>query len=223
MLEEDKTNSGPIGDGEYEIKDGDCLESIAARCGHIWQTIWNHPRNATLKSGRACKNVLLPGDRLHIPPLEPGESDCATDARHTFVLKGRPCKVRLCVKEGGNPQANQPYQLRVDNKLFSGNTDSGGNIEATIPPDAVEGCLTIGRGRATRRVYHLQLGGMDPVSSVSGVQKRLRNLGYHCPLSGEMDDATAAALAWFQSDEGLEATGKPDDSTRQKLQEVHAS
>lgn len=214
---------GPVGDGDYEVVDGDCIESIAEQTGHLWQTIWNHPRNAAVKSVRESPNVLLPGDRIHIPPLQPGVYDRATDARHSFVLHGRPSKLQFCVLEGGKPRANEQYSLRVDAHVFTGTTDGDGNIEVAIPPGAVEGELVVGTGRARRRVYKLQLGGMDPVGSPMGIQKRLQNLGYPCPLTGEMDEETAAALAGFQRDEGLEATGILDPDTSKKLKAVHAS
>jgi hypothetical protein len=43
------------------VQDGDCLESIAARYGHNWQTIWNHPRNAAVKAARKSPNILFTG------------------------------------------------------------------------------------------------------------------------------------------------------------------
>ena len=60
----------PVGDGNYVVQQGDCLESIGfARC-MPWQEIWNHPKNAVLKSSGRTPNILLPGDQLYLPELE---------------------------------------------------------------------------------------------------------------------------------------------------------
>jgi hypothetical protein len=219
----DQEKSGPVGDGEYEVQDGDCVESIAARYGLNWKTIWDHPSNAHVKAKRASPNILLPGDRLHIPPLRLGEYNCVTDKRHTFVVRGRVSKLHLRVLEGGKPRSNEPYRLRIDHRVFDGTTDGDGNIEVAISPNADEGELVVGRGRVRQRIYPLKLGGMDPIENAHGLQKRLRNLGYECPTTGEMDEGTTEAISFFQNDADLETTGTLDDATRQKLVDAHAS
>jgi peptidoglycan hydrolase-like protein with peptidoglycan-binding domain len=125
--------------------------------------------------------------------------------------------------EGGQPRANEHYRLRVDHCHFQGVTDGDGNIDVVIPPYAFEGELVVGSTEVLQRTYRLQFGGMDPIHSVSGVQKRLRNLGYNCPLTGRMDDKTAAEIAIFQNDHDLETTGVVDDDTLRELESAHAS
>ncbi len=215
--------AGPVGDGEYEVQPGDCVESVAHRAGHFWQTIWDHPRNAALKAARKNPNVLLPGDRLHVPPLRLKEVGAATDGRHSFVRRGVPSKLRVCVQQGGKPRKNEPYRLDVDGQIFEGVTDGAGFVEVAIPPSASRGELIVGAGRTNRQVFHLDLGGMDPITTVSGVQKRLQNLGYPCGLSGQMDDDTSAAIALFQKSQDLPPTGELDQQTRDKLQQAHGS
>lgn len=212
-------SSGPIGEGDYTIADGDCIESIAYLAGHIWQTIWNHPSNAKLKTSRASPNILLPGDHLFIPALVQKTVDCPTDAKHTFVRVGTPCKLRVCVLEADQPRANEKYQLIIDGKAYSGTTDGEGWIEVAIPPNAQKGELTVGSNPLQVPLV-LQLGGMDPITEASGIQKRLRNLGFPCQVTGEMDDATHAALAMFQKGEDLDDTGNPDRDTLDKLKNL---
>ena len=57
---------------QYIIKQGDYLPKIAQENGfYDYLTIWDHGKNAQLKSKRKNPNVLAPGDELHIPDKTP--------------------------------------------------------------------------------------------------------------------------------------------------------
>ena len=214
---------GPLGEGNYIVVEGDCIESLAAQRGFLWTTIWDHPQNAALKEARVTQNILLPGDRIYIPDRELKLVGRPTDQRHRFVRKGLPCRLRLCVKLVDEPQRNTPYVLMIDGQLYNGTTDDEGCLEVAIPPGATRGELTLGQDPILQQVFSLDLGGMDPLTEAPGIQKRLRNLGFNCELSGEMDDVTASAISAFQKKYDLEPTGEPDQSTLDKLKAHHGS
>ena len=67
----------------------------------------------------------------------------------------------------------------------------------------------------------LLIGHLDPVDEITGVQGRLVNLGYDCEVSGVMDEPTMKALRLFQEKNGLTVSGQVEDTTRQKLVEIH--
>ncbi|MFC2173083.1 peptidoglycan-binding protein [Acidobacteriota bacterium] len=211
---------------DYKVKQGDCLASIAYRRGFFWDTLWNHPKNAALKKKRRDPSVLFPGDRVFIPDAQAKQEDCATEQRHQFCRKGVPEQLRIILLDRpGNPRANLQYSLTIDGVKHIGSTDSSGKIEISISPTARSGRLQILDDKGTPiEVYSLGLGKLDPVSETSGQQARLSSLGFECgPIDGILGPLTRAAITAFQMEQDLKATGKPDSSTLQKLQDVYGS
>jgi hypothetical protein len=80
---------------DYEIRDGDCVSSVAFAHGFLWETLWNDPKNAALKEKRKDPNILKAGDVLHIPDLRLNEEQCGVDQLHRFQRKGVPAKLTL--------------------------------------------------------------------------------------------------------------------------------
>jgi hypothetical protein len=217
---------GPVGNGAYVVQAGDCIGSIADAHGHFWQTIWNHPDNGTLKQARVNPNILLPGDRVTVPELQPKHVACATGRKHVFRRRGVPEVLRLAFADGaGGPLAGKRYRLVVDGVERTGTTRGDGSIEEWIAPAATSATLQLWpetAGLAPMLQWSLRVGGLDPASSMNGVKTRLRNLGFSCgPAGEELDAATRTGLEAFQVRHGLEATGEADDATRKKLAELH--
>jgi N-acetylmuramoyl-L-alanine amidase len=185
-----------------------------------WETIWKHPENASLRSIRK-PDVLYPGDPLFIPEKSAREEQGATEKRHRFRRKGVPAKLHLQLMKDGQPRANETYSLNVDGKITTGTTDAEGKLEIRIPPNAKEAKLLLGE---KQEEFTLDLGHLDPVSEVSGVQARLNNLGFYCgEVDGKLGPRTKAALKSFQKEHGLPETGEADAATRAELEEAHGS
>lgn len=210
---------GPVGSGDYTVKQGDCISSIAKTHGHFWKTVWNHPDNADLKAARKDPNVLLPGDKLTIPPISLKQETRQTDMRHKFVRKGEPAKLCLRILEFDNPRANENYTINIDGSLRSGTTDADGYLKVSIPGNARRAELVLTKDGKT---YDFELGGIDPITEISGVQGRLNNLGYGCGLvDNVLGPRTRLALRRFQAAKNLPETGEPNQQTRSRLQQEH--
>ena len=216
-----QANCQPVGKGEYVAEPGDCVESVAFAHGFFWETLWNDPQNADVKKARKDPNVLLPGDRLHIPEKRIKEESGSTEQRHRFKLKGVPAQLRLKFCKDGEPRKNVPYTLWIDGRAIKGSTDGEGMVIQPLMPGAGDVSLRLGDDPQD---YVLKVGHLDPRDSVSGLQFRLRNLGYY---SGEdesdLGPQTKAALRQFQVDNGLDATGEPNQQTLDKLEAAHGS
>ncbi len=220
--------TGSVGQGEYVVQPGDCMSSIAKDHGYLWETLWNHPANAELNAVRKDPNILLPGDRVTLPPREPKQEAGQTEMRHRFMRRGEPCSLVLRLQQDHKPRVNAPYVLTVDQsganavrqRTFSGVTDAEGKIEVLIPNNARRGVLLVGAA-PERDEYIIDLGRIDPIDTWSGVQTRLNNLGYACEQTGEFDEPTREALNAFRAAEGLERSEDIDEPTRARLKERH--
>ncbi|HKE23593.1 MAG TPA: peptidoglycan-binding domain-containing protein [Bryobacteraceae bacterium] len=219
-----KASAEPVGEGDYVVAEDECLNSIAIRYGFFWKTLWDLPENTDLKVQRKDHNVLLPGDRIHIPSLRSREEPCATDQLHRFVRKGTPSRLKLRLLHLGSAEgfANKSYRLVLDGHPVEGTVDGEGRIDIPIDPGARGGVLTV-----EDHEFEVRIGGVDPIDSTTGVQQRLASLGFdlHGCSSGDWDDATIEALKKFQSAHVLEnddeePSGEFDDRTRAKLAEV---
>ena len=210
-------NTGPLGDGWREVQHGECLLSIAYQEGFLWDTLWKLPDNAELRDARRDPGLLLVGDRIMIPERRIKTVPAGTDARHRFVKRGLPAKLRVVVEYEDVPVANSNYTLTVDGSIRQGTTDEEGLLEVAIPPDASEGLLEI-----SGLHFQLQLGALDPGSEDIGIQQRLANLGfYHGKLDGRIGPVTLDAVATFQARTGLAVTGELDDDTLDLLLHRH--
>lgn len=197
---------------DYQVQQGDCISSIAFKHGFFWETIWNHGRNAELKQRRKDPNVLLPGDVVHIPDLRSKEESGVTEQRHQFKIKGVPAKMKLRLAINNQPLANKNYRLCIDGAWKSGTTDGDGFLELAIPPDAKSGKIMVQQGTA-HTVFDFDFGSVDPIDTEEGVRERLIDMGF------DAETDLSAALRSFQHQEGLQETGKIDDSTRAKIKE----
>ena len=205
----------------YTVQQGDCINSIAVQFGFAPDTIWNHGQNAALKATRKDLNVLFPGDVVFTPDKTIKQPDAAHDQTHSFTLKGVPAKLRLRMMRNDKPQSNERYVLEIDGKTVEGSTDGDGWIVQPIQPDAKQGKLTFPDSGET---HDLMLGQLDPIDQVSGVQSRLRSLGFYGgEVSGTMDDATQAAIAAFQTSKNLNVTGTMDSATQSALKAAYGS
>jgi N-acetylmuramoyl-L-alanine amidase len=206
---------------EHVIQQGDCITSIAWQYGFSPEKIWGLPQNAGLKKLRKDPNVLFPGDVVFIPQKEPKLLDRATGKRHKFKVKGLAAKLRIRLLDNYKPRKNEHYKLLIDESEFSGQTDGDGWLVQVIPPNAQQGTLVLKDGAEE---HPLQLGHLDPIDEISGVQARLRNLGFYSgSIDGEMSDDLETALAGFQRKHNLSHTGQPDQSTKDALKAAYGS
>ncbi len=222
----DEAAAKPVGGGNYVVRQGECIESIALAHGYLPDTLWNHPDNAQLKRERKDPSMLLPGDRVQVPDPRPKQEQGADGRKHRFRRKGLPSKLRVQVLCEGEPRKNEPYTLNIDGKLSRGTTDGDGVVEVPVPPNAQRGTLIVGQDEKDQQTFELRLSGLDPIESVTGAQQRLSNLGFlaEAPAT-EWTPAARQALLDFQIQHVVKgqdkASGEYDDATQRALEKVY--
>ncbi|CDH44894.1 PGRP and LysM peptidoglycan-binding domain-containing protein [Candidatus Contendibacter odensensis] len=217
--QKDYLNDDKVGQGKHVVQYGECLDSISLKYGFFWETLWNHGENSDLRSVRKDPFVLLKGDKVCIPDLRPKQENRPVDAHHRFIRKGMPSRLKVQLLEEDIPLADERYTLDVEGSvLISGVTDANGWLDERIKPNARHAILRLESGAE----YRLDLGGLDPVTTLSGLQARLHNLGFECSAEkGKLGPLTEGAIRAFQGKHGLETSGDPDEQMLSKLIEIH--
>ena len=205
---------------DYTVQQGDCIESIALRHGLFWEKIWKHQKNSDIKEKRKNPNVLYPGDIVFLPDKVIKEESVAAGQCHRFKRKGVPCRLRMILRdEEDKPRANEPYVLNIDGHFFDGTTGDDGMVDHPISPGARRAILRMG---GEQEEYSFDLGYVDPLAEINGVQARLNNLGFDCgPVDGVLNDQTREAIQGFQQKHNLKVTGEMDRPTLDKLEKVY--
>ena len=207
----------------HVVKQGECLSSIARQYGlKEWRKIYDHPDNANLRQRRPNPHLLSPGDRIHVPEREERVEAATDNQRHRFRLKTLPVHFRIrLTNRWGQPFSQSRYQLDLGSSVLEGSTDDDGRIERSIPPEAEQVTLSLWLGSGDGETdgppsycWRLRLGYLDPVEELSGIQGRLRNLGYDPgPIDGVLGPKTARALFLFQIEDQIPATGQVSRAT----------
>ena len=212
----------------YTVEQGDCLASIAAQSGFRDPAkIFNDAGNEELRKQRPNWNVLDEGDTVFVPDPQPRVQQGATDASHRFEL--RKPKVKLVLKllsDRDEVLAGAKCQLVIDGEAQSLTSDGGGFIRVPIDPELMSAELYVWADDAGAEIpsdaFLLELGGLPPTDSDSGVQARLVNLGFFCgEVDGEVGKRTQYAIKAFQLKKNLDITGDLDDQVRSQLEQAH--
>jgi len=217
--------------GNQTVKPGDHISSLAEQAGFTkFETIWDHPENADLKSLRKNPNILNPGDSVFIPDKEEKVLPRPTDARHKFKKPAEPLKVRIVLNRMYNdPYANTPCTLFLGLDKTDLTSDGNAQIEKAIKRTTVDGDVkvkdTIKAGDTPvpiERDVAFKIGFLDPVTEILGQVARLTNLGYYRGPDSPLDqDEFQSAVEEFQCDNKLVVDGKCGPATQAKLVSVH--
>jgi N-acetylmuramoyl-L-alanine amidase len=206
----------------YVVQQGDYLDRLAFRFGTTAQLLWSNSLNADLAHRRPNPNTLLPGDVLFVPSAPPPALPLRVGTTNRFVATVPRVTMRLRLRGRGLAFANEPFELRgVEPPLgVRGTVGEDATAVFDVPVWLPEAELYFPGLDVSVR---FSIGHLDPINEPSGVAQRLRNLGFlpHRTVTSS-PERVREAVARFQSEAGLPATGDVDDATLAALAFAHA-
>lgn len=213
----------------HTVQQGETLNRIAKTYKFVsGETIYNHADNAEFRKIRKDPNVIFPGDKINIPDKEDRTGSGSTNSTHIFRVK-KPIietfRVRI-QNRSGKPWVGKRVSLVVGGESFDAPIGSDGVVSVDLPiGDETGGELKVFMDPASEEpthIYEVQLGHLDPVQELSGVQARCNLLGFDCGVAdGIMGSKTRAGVKEFQADNGLDVDGVPGPMTKGKLEAVY--
>jgi len=164
----------------YVIRRGDYLSQIAHQFDFDADTVWKDPTNDDLRKLRPDPNILFPGDILHIPDQDgrklPSHS-LVIGSLNSFSAPLAPTAKISVQFTGGPPDtyASKAFVIDELENLVGLTTDGIGNASFDIP--VTLSSVTV-RFTDSGETYSLDVGGLDPINTWTGICHRLQNLGY---------------------------------------------
>lgn len=188
---------------EHIVKPGECMASIAYLYGFNDPSfLYEHQANAQLRKVRQNMHTLLPNDVVQIPPRENKSIVIQPGLSVPLIVKGKLAGLKIRIKEfGGDALLHKDFDVEAAHLKYSGNTGSNGEISLMVNASLTSAKLMIFLDPQKRSALHwqLSLGALAPKDTLSGVQARLNNLGFHCANElGVLEDTTTKAIAAFK-------------------------
>ena len=145
-------------------------------------------------------------------------------SRHIDLrLSDRVLRVRMQAND--QDIANEDFTLDVDGRRFhAGQSGADGLIVQRLPVAAKVVEIRMPRLQLHRSIQVVPAEQFPPVSTLTGVQTRLSQLGFlPQPPNGKLDQLTRDALRSFRTQQGLGNDSQLDDPTRQALVKAYGS
>jgi hypothetical protein len=190
----------------HVVKPGDTLSSIAAENGFFnFRTVFDDPANAALKELRPNPHVLFPGDEVVIPDRQVRVVKRPTTELHTFVLQRQGLHLRLRIRDLDDVPLTAKTEIILSTNSPEDATplrpDGKGVIEREIERRLVKGELRV---EEKKTKMDLLVGGLDPITTMSGQRARLNNLGYFAGSSTEDKEQFRWAAEEFKKDKKVQ-------------------
>lgn len=204
----------------YVVIQGDHLAKIAFNLGVDPDETWNHPHNTELRARRE-PNLLAPGDILYVPTSRRQGLAFSQGATNRYRATVTLAPLRIAFQAAGKAIADEPFEVRGLGSPLTGTTDGAGVLCIEVPVHVREIDIHFTR---LDLVFPVLIGDMDPVDELSGIRKRLEQLGYYRGFETiETDVRDRLAIESFQRRSGIEPTGKFDEATKKALVDVYGS
>jgi len=218
---------------EHTVKQGENLSKIARDYGlPSFRALVR--ANPDFASGKRDPNLIYPGEVILVPVDDELLFEVKTDRWHRFLAHRDHAELDLVIEDRNHtPVPFARYELTVTCEqaptvAISGRTGFEGELRQLLPPDALSGQLKVWMFESGKEEeveeYELQLHHLDPPETLTGVQARLKNLGYY---DKEVDDkkgsGTDDAIHEFKAVHGLPEDSEITPAFVDALRQAHGS
>ncbi|MFY8326655.1 PGRP and LysM peptidoglycan-binding domain-containing protein [Pseudoalteromonas sp. ZZD1] len=215
---------------QHTVAQGETLLRIARQYGYqTSKALYNHPSNAEFRALRPDPNLIYPGDKLTIPPKKEKFMPLRTNSLNSFVVQNEQEYFRLKVAyDDGDDITGKRVVLNIGDQTIDTVLESDGLIEIKLEhSDALTGSvdLYLKDGEATpSKSFTVQVGNLDPIDTLSGVQGRCNMLGFNCgKVDGINGAKTKAGVKEFQQAQQLQVDGIAGPVTKSRLVYVYGA
>lgn len=213
----------------HTVKQGETLLRIAQQYGFTEsQSLYQHPTNKAFRQLRSNPNLICAGDEINIPHSQTVSELKTLGRTHTFIKPEEETEhFELKLESGDLSLAGKRAVLTVGKQSLDTVIDDDNVLRVDLKPDAQakSGKFELyDHPDDTQPCYQstIQIGHLDPVEALSGVQARCNALGFPCGVvDGIMGSKTREGIRQFQQVHGLSASGKSDTDFQEKLKTVY--
>jgi LysM repeat protein len=215
---------------QHTVAQGETLLRIAKQYGYqTSKALYNHPSNAEFKALRPDPNLIYPGDKITIPPKKEKFIPLRTNSINSFVVQNEKEYFRLqIIHEDGDDITGKRIVITIGSQTIDTVLPSNGLIEVELNEnDSLTGQVDLYLKEdqsSPSESFTAQVGHLDPIDTLSGVQARCNLLGFDCgTVDGISGSKTKAGVRDFQYEHDLEVDGIAGAKTKAKLQQVFGS
>lgn len=215
---------------QHIVAQGETLLRIAKQYGYqTSKALYNHPSNAEFKALRPDPNLIYPGDKITIPPKKEKFIPLRTNSINSFVVQNEKEYFRLqIIHEDGDDITGKRIVITIGSQTIDTVLPSNGLIEVELNEnDSLTGQVDLYLKEdqsSPSESFTAQVGHLDPIDTLSGVQARCNLLGFDCgTVDGINGSKTKAGVRDFQYEHDLEVDGIAGAKTKAKLQQVFGS
>ncbi|MDN3378500.1 MULTISPECIES: peptidoglycan-binding protein [unclassified Pseudoalteromonas] len=210
---------------QHTVVQGDTLLRIARQYGFRTSAgLYNHPSNAEFKALRPDPNLIFPGDVIIIPPKSKIHA-----TKNTFVVRNEKEYFRLqIIHEDGDDITGKRIVLNIGSQIIDTVLPSDGLVEVELNENdtlTAQVDLYLKEEQSSpSETFTAQVGQLDPVDTLSGVQARCNSLGFDCgKVDGVNDTKTKAGVREFQQAQQLQVDGIAGPVTKSRLVYVYGA
>jgi LysM repeat protein len=215
---------------QHTVAQGETLLRIAKQYGYqTSKALYNHPSNAEFKALRPDPNLIYPGDKITIPPKKEKFIPLRTNSINSFVVQNEKEYFRLqIIHEDGDDITGKRIVITIGSQTIDTVLPGNGLIEVELNEnDSLTGQVDLYLKEdqsSPSESFTAQVGHLDPIDTLSGVQARCNLLGFDCgTVDGINGSKTKAGVRDFQYEHDLEVDGIAGAKTKAKLQQVFGS